>query len=115
VAEQLISELLADEPGHPAAALLRQQLAEARPRLNPPVVLGEAFRQPLSGLQFRDAPLRAVFEAMSRGTGLNVVFDREVKGDSKVTLFARHHAGRGAAHRAVHQGLERKLLNRTRC
>lgn len=62
----------ADDAAARAAAL------EA-PRLSP------ALRKPVT-LDFRDAPLKTVFEALSRSTGLNFVFDREVKADARVTL-----------------------------
>jgi general secretion pathway protein D len=53
-----------------------------------PPALAEAFRKPVS-LEFRDAPLRSVFESLARGHGLNVVFDRDVRTDTRITLFLR--------------------------
>src|SRR6266478_5096314 len=44
------------------------------------------MKKPVS-LQFRDANLRMVFEALSRTTGLNVIFDRDVRNDVKTTIF----------------------------
>ncbi|WP_197693876.1 type IV pilus secretin PilQ [Vogesella sp. LIG4] len=38
-------------------------------------------------LQFRDANLRMVFEALSRTSGLNVILDRDVRTDLKTTIF----------------------------
>lgn len=40
-------------------------------------------------LQFRDATLRVVFEALSKSTGLNVLMDRDVRQDARVTVFVR--------------------------
>ena len=40
-------------------------------------------------LQFRDANLRMVFEALSRTTGLNVILDRDVRADLKTTIFVK--------------------------
>ncbi len=40
-------------------------------------------------LQFRDANLRMVFEALSRTTGLNVIFDRDVRTDLRTTIFVK--------------------------
>jgi general secretion pathway protein D len=40
-------------------------------------------------LQFRDANLRMVFEALSRTTGLNVIMDRDVRADLKTTIFVK--------------------------
>ena len=51
----------------------------AAPALRP------SLRKPVT-LEFRNADLKAVFEALSRTTGINFVFDREVRPDIKVTL-----------------------------
>ncbi|MCH8854948.1 MAG: general secretion pathway protein GspD, partial [Proteobacteria bacterium] len=53
-----------------------------------PSALAAAYQKPVS-LEFRDAPLRTVFEAMGRGAGVNFVFDKEVRGDAKVTLYLK--------------------------
>jgi general secretion pathway protein D len=47
-----------------------------------------ALRKPVS-LEFRDATLRNVFETLTRSAGVNFVFDREVKGDTRITVFLR--------------------------
>ena len=72
-------------PGAPAAtapAPLRE------PGAAPPASLGPAFQRQVS-LEFRDAPLRQVFEALARGAGINFVFDREVRADIRITVFLR--------------------------
>lgn len=46
------------------------------------------LRRPVT-LQFRDANLRMVFEALSRTTGLNVILDRDVRADLKTTIFVK--------------------------
>ncbi len=40
-------------------------------------------------LQFRDANLRMVFEALSRTSGLNLILDRDVRADLKTTIFVK--------------------------
>ncbi|RQR26253.1 general secretion pathway protein GspD [Burkholderia sp. Bp9143] len=47
------------------------------------------MRTPVS-LQFRDANVRMVFEALSRTSGLNVIFDRDVRADLKTTIFVQN-------------------------
>lgn len=51
-------------------------------------VLKTAFKQPIT-LEFRDTGLKSVFEIMARTAGINVVFDKDVKQDSKTTIFVR--------------------------
>mgnify|MGYP000199148726 CR=1 FL=1 len=43
------------------------------------------MRRPIT-IEFKDTPIRQVFEVLARTSGLNFVFDREVKPDIKVTL-----------------------------
>jgi len=40
-------------------------------------------------LQFRDAQTKMVFEVLSRQTGINFIFDKDVKSDSKTTIFVQ--------------------------
>jgi general secretion pathway protein D len=40
-------------------------------------------------MEFRDAPLRTVFELISRQTGLNFIFDKDVQPETRTTVFAR--------------------------
>jgi general secretion pathway protein D len=40
-------------------------------------------------LQFRDANTKMVFEVLSRQTGVNFIFDKDVKSDGKTTIFVQ--------------------------
>jgi len=73
--------------------------------------LAAAYQKPVS-LEFRDAPLRTVFEALGRGAGINFVFDKEVKGDARISVYLKD-VSVDEAMRVVlsTQQLERKLLN----
>jgi general secretion pathway protein D len=87
-AEQRIRRVLAEQPSHPRALSLKQHLDQLPGRQGAEVaapVLKSNLRKPVS-LDFRDANLKAVFDALARTTGINFVFDREVRPDIKVTL-----------------------------
>ena len=75
------------------------------------VALGPAFQKPVT-LEFRDAPLRQVFEALARSSAVNFVFDKDVRGDARVTVFLRT-VTLDEAMRVIlsTQQLDRKLLN----
>jgi general secretion pathway protein D len=113
-AETLLREILADTPSHAAArALLVEvsargaaaQAADAAPALGP------AFQRPVT-LEFRDAPLRQVFEALARTSSVNFVFDKDVRGDTRITVFLRNVSLDEAMRTMLStQGLDRKLLN----
>ncbi len=75
------------------------------------IAAASVMRKPVS-LQFRDANLRLVFEALSRTTGLNVIFDRDVKADLKTTIFVRDASVEDTVDMILLQSqLEKKVLN----
>jgi len=110
-ARAAVEQVLREAPQHAAArALLGQLAVPASPLMLPPA-LAESFRKPVT-LEFRDAPLRSVFETLSRSHGLNFVFDREVRGDARVNLFLRDVAlDESLRVLLTTQQLARKVLN----
>ncbi|MDM4767018.1 secretin N-terminal domain-containing protein [Pelomonas sp. SE-A7] len=110
-AEQLARQILIETPSHPGAKLLMSQVAQSRPLEGVGSELGPAFQKPVT-LEFREAPLRQVFEALARSSGINFVFDKDVRADAKVTVFLRN-VTLDEAMRIVltTQQLDRKLLN----
>ena len=89
-ASTTIGRVLVENPTHPRAVALRGQIMEATSQnssLNG-VSLNLKGKKPVT-LQFRDANLRMVMEAIAKTTGLNVLFDKDVKADLKVTVFVR--------------------------
>ena len=99
-----------------AAARAQALQAASAPAAAPPplpATLSAAFQKPV-GLEFREATLRQVFEALARSTGVNFVFDKDVRGDAKVTVFLRQ-VSLDEALRVIlaTQQLDRKLLNDT--
>ena len=89
-AEQAARLILAQSPGHAGALALLQQIQAMRTadELNPRE-LGAAYRKPIT-LEFRDAPLKNVFDMIARQSGINFIFDKDVRLDVKATLFARN-------------------------
>ena len=51
--------------------------------------LAAAFRTPVS-LEFRNAPLKQIFEVIARHSGLNFVFDKDVKTDLRASIFLKN-------------------------
>jgi general secretion pathway protein D len=89
-AEQAARLILAQAPGHAGALALLQQIQASRTaeELNPRE-LGAAYRKPIT-LEFRDTTLRNVFDMIARQSGINFIFDKDVRLDVKATLFARN-------------------------
>lgn len=86
---QKVAIVLQENRGHEEARKLSQSLDElfGRAELTPPA-LAESLSRPVR-LEFRDAGLKLVLEALSHYGGLNFVVDKEVPEDLKVTVFMR--------------------------
>ncbi len=70
------------------ALLVKAEEKAGRPRGLELPQLSPNYRRPVT-LEFRDAPLKTVFDALSRQSGLNIVLDKDVRTDQKTTVFAR--------------------------
>jgi general secretion pathway protein D len=89
LAKQKLNAVLAETPSNDKA---RAMLREAVEKSAPSVVesgLSKSYKQPIS-IEFRDAPLKQVFEVISRRSGLNFVFDKDVKTDQKTTVLLKN-------------------------
>jgi general secretion pathway protein D len=105
----------ADDPTYaPAAALLKTLDADAdQPRRagQALVIPVSVMKRPIS-LNFRDANLRMVFEAMSRGVGLNVILDRDVRSDLKTTIYVKDASVEDTVDMILLQNqLDKRILN----
>jgi general secretion pathway protein D len=88
-AEARLRNVLEQDNTHTAAREMLREVEEARPKQAAPAALGGLFQKPVT-LEFRDTSLRNVFEAIARSTGINFVFDKDVRTDLKVTIFVRN-------------------------
>lgn len=86
--------------------------AEAQRRTKEAAAGAQSIMKKPVTLQFRDANLRMVFEALSRTTGLNAVFDRDVRPDLKTTIFVRDGSVEDTVDLILLQNqLDKKILN----
>ena len=111
-ADNILRTVLTENPAHVEARRLQKRIQADAARSQPqPTGIKGPFAKPIS-LEFRDTPLKAAFEVMSRTAGLNFVLDKDVKADTKITLFIRNTTIEEALRLilATNQ-LDRKLLN----
>ena len=88
-AEGLLRGLLTEQPNHAEARRLMALVAEkAKAAVPPPGEMRTAMAKSAT-FEFRDTPIKSVFDFIGRSHGLNFVFDKDVKTDVKVTLIAR--------------------------
>jgi general secretion pathway protein D len=88
-AEARLGRVLSENPGNSEANALRARIDTDRgPRTVTPR-LKTRDNRPVS-LQFREANTKMVFEVLARQTGINFIFDREVKSDGRTTIFVQN-------------------------
>lgn len=104
---------LRENPKHPEMLELRTKIeAEQRRKLDENMYqLAETA--PIS-LEFRDASLKMILEAISRNTHINFVFDKDVRSDLLATIFLRQATLEDALNLlAATNQLQTKILNPT--
>jgi general secretion pathway protein D len=73
--------------------------------------LAQAFRSPIS-LEFRDAPIKQIFEVIARHSGLNFLFDKDVKTDQRASIFLKNSTVESAVYYLLMTNqLERQVMD----
>jgi general secretion pathway protein D len=88
-ARGLITKVLTEAPAHPRALALQRKLNADTGFLRVEAALASAYRKPVR-IDFKDAPLKQVFEVISRSAGLNFLFDKDVKTDQRTSIYLRN-------------------------
>jgi general secretion pathway protein D len=87
-AEAKVRAILKDAPGYLPAQELAANIESARgPVMAMPRLKSRGNHKVT--LQLRDAPTKMVFEVLQRETGINFVLDKDVKSDSKTSIFVQ--------------------------
>lgn len=90
-AEAALQTVLTEDPGNAKARVQLARLAELREtQTRKQSTLQLATASKTITLEFREASVKTVFEALARAADVNFVFDKDVRGDAKVTLFLRN-------------------------
>jgi general secretion pathway protein D len=88
-AERIVRGVLAENPIQIEARQLIKQLSERIARAeSTELALISEFSKPIT-MEFRDAPLKTIFELISKTAGINFVFDRNVQQEAKTSIFVR--------------------------
>ncbi len=110
--EGKLRAILVNDPSHKGARSLMRQVADVNASMSiaAPVLKGAIGRRVT--LQFREANLRSVLDVISRNTGLNFVFDRDVRPDIRTTIVVRDGSVEDILNLIlVTNQLQRKILN----
>ena len=86
---KVVNEALKANPRQAELLALKRRLeADQRQAQIKAAELGLSETRPIS-LDFRDASLRTVLDVVSRNSGLNFILDKDIRSDTKVTVFLR--------------------------
>lgn len=80
--------ILSEDPANQEARRLLSAIEEKTAKSYTDPELSAALKRTLS-IDFKDAALKQVFEIFSRTAPVNFVFDKDVKGDQKTTVFLK--------------------------
>jgi general secretion pathway protein D len=87
-ADAKLRSVLNEDPGYTSAQALAAEINAARGPVTVAPRLKTRENHKVT-LQLRDAPTKMVFEVLSRETGINFILDKDVKGDTKTTIFVQ--------------------------
>ncbi|MCY1395789.1 type IV pilus secretin PilQ [compost metagenome] len=88
-AARQVRGILALDPEHEGARELQRSIEMVQARsVAPYPQLRSRLDRPVT-LEFRDANLKVIFEVLAQTSGLNFIFDKDVRPDLKATIFVR--------------------------
>jgi general secretion pathway protein D len=114
-ARATVREVLMEMPQNAAAATLARgiddRIVAERQAREEQAAARSAFKRPVT-LEFRDAPLRMVFEALSKAANVNLILDRDVRADARTTIFVKDASVEDSIELILLQNqLEKRVLN----
>jgi general secretion pathway protein D len=89
-AKQIVHEVLLENPEFVDALIMSDKIQTTNPqeKAGPPTLVSKN-KQPIT-LNFRDANIKVVFEALSNVTGINFILDSDIKNTTKATVFIKN-------------------------
>ena len=87
-AEAKVRAILHEDPGYVPAQELSTSINVARGPITVAPRLQSRENRKVT-LQLRDAPTKMVFEVLQRETGINFILDKDVKSDTKTSIFVQ--------------------------
>ncbi|HEY8026816.1 MAG TPA: cohesin domain-containing protein [Burkholderiaceae bacterium] len=97
LARQKLGSVLTENPANARALSLKRQIDEQTSSAPVESQLAKAYKKPIT-IEFRDVALKQIFEVISRTSGLNFLFDKDVKTDQKTSIFLKNSSIESAVH-----------------
>lgn len=92
-----LSTVVAENPNGEQARTLQQAIEEKAAKPPAETLLSGAYRKPIT-IEFKEVALKQVFEVIARSSGLNFLFDKDVKTDQKTSIFLKNSTIESAVH-----------------
>jgi len=96
-ARQRTDSVLAADPANARALAMKRVIDETLAAQSGDAALAKAYRKTIS-IEFKDVALKQIFEVISRTSGLNFLFDKDVKTDQKASIFLKNSTIEAAVH-----------------
>ena len=109
-----VRDILLEQPTNAEARELEKQLVAMEPKARASLPqLQSGLNKPVT-LELRDANIKVVFEALSRATGINFVLDKDIKPETKASVFVKKMPIEDAIDMVLaSNGLQKKVLSAT--
>ena len=89
-ARSLLRGILAENAHQESARILFEKIENRRiTKINAVPHLKSAFKKPIT-LEFKDVPIKSVFEFIGRAANINFSYDQELREDQRTSIFVRN-------------------------
>lgn len=92
-----LSNVLSENPNNLQARALQRNIAEKTSKPSVESTLALVYKKPIT-IEFKDVTLKQIFEVIARTSGLNFLFDKDVKTDQKTSIFLKNSTIESAVH-----------------
>ncbi|MEC5217697.1 general secretion pathway protein D [Actimicrobium sp. GrIS 1.19] len=111
LARAKLNTVTTENPNNDAARAMLASIGEKTARLPVESQLSAAYKKKIS-IEFKDVPIKQVFEVIARTSGLNFLFDKDVKTDVKTSIFLKNSTIESAVYFALLTNqLEQQVLD----
>ncbi len=110
-AQAKVRTILTENPQHMQALALKQTINEKLASNPVESQLAAVYKKPIT-IEFRDGTLKQIFDIISRTSGLNFIFDKDVRLDQKTTLLLKNSSIESAVYYTLLSNqLEQQILD----
>ncbi len=89
-AREKLHSILAENPQHPGALKLQKEIEQsAQQKKQASPLLHTKFKKPIT-LEFRDAPVKSIFDVLAQSSNINFIMDRDMRADLRASIVVRN-------------------------